>query len=246
MVIVVGVLRASARPLDQGKCMPEITKAQVDRSKLNNELSLPHRLRPNDFIGAMEDVYDFFYDVNTNLVEKGLQRLDDMIRPAALSGMLSDMITDSLAQKSRTLTSNLHHNGHPDLIVRDRYAGNSVKSGTDGVEIKATRKKGGAVDTHGARDQTFCVWVYNVDNDRAKPSHERRPLVFTEIYIAQVTVADFRNNARGELGTKTSTLHAEGVKVLREGWIYLDLPPKASGRRTTQSWRQPKITGSRH
>lgn len=219
--------------------MPQIPKAQVDRSKFNPALTLPYQLRVDDFALAMADVYDFFYDVNTNLVEKGLQRLDDMIRPAALSGMLSDMITDSLAQKSRTLTSNLHHNGHPDLIVRGRYSGDAVKAGHDGVEIKTTRKPGGAVDTHGARDQTLCVWVYGVDNDRSKPAHLRDPLMFREIYIADVTVGDFRSNPRGELGTRTATLHAEGVKVLRDGWVYLDVPNRVSARaRKSQPWRQ--------
>lgn len=218
--------------------MPEIAKAAVDRSKFNQDVQLPYQLRRDDFALAMDDVYDFFYDVNTNLVEKGLQRLDDMIRPAALSGMLSDMITDSLAQKSRTLTSNLHHNGHPDLIVRGRYSGDKVAAGEEGVEIKATRKSGGAVDTHGARNQTLCVWVYDVDNDRSKPAHERDPLVFREIYIAEVKVADFRSNARGELGTKTATLHADGVKILRGGWVYLDVPVKQSQRRKAQAWRQ--------
>ncbi len=89
-------------------------------------------LRLTDFVAAMEDVYDFFYDVNTNLTGKGLRRLEDMMRPANLSGTLSDMITDSLAQHSRALTPNLYHNGHPDLIVRDRYPNNSVQSGSEG------------------------------------------------------------------------------------------------------------------
>lgn len=222
--------------------MPAIIKAQVDRSKFNNALTLPYQLRVDDFALAMADVYDFFYDVNTNLVEKGLQRLDDMIRPAALSGMLSDMITDSLAQKSRVLTSNLFHNGHPDLIVRGRYANDAVEAGAEGVEIKSTRKSGGAVDTHGAREQTLCVWVYDVDNDRSKPAHQRAPLQIREIYIANVTKADFRSNARGELGTKTATLHADGVKVLREGWVYLDLPATVTARRRAQPWRQSQLT----
>lgn len=222
--------------------MPDIQKAQIDRSKFNTHLTLPYELRMADFELAMQDVYDFFFDVNTNLVGKGLQRLDDMIRPAALSGMLSDMITDSLAQKSRALTTNLHHNGHPDLIVRGRYPSDAVNAGEDGVEIKATRKGGGAVDTHGARDQTLCVWVYDVDNDRTKASHERAPLIFREIYIARVAVGDFRHNSRGELGTRTATLHAEGVRVLREGWVYLDIPSKVSERRKSQRWRQPTPT----
>jgi hypothetical protein len=100
---------------------------------------------------AMQDVYDFFYDVNSYLLNNSLQRLDEMLRPANLSGMLSDMIADALAKHSRTLTVNLYHNGHPDLLVRDRYPNNAVKAGEEGVEVKSTRKRGGAVDTHGAR-----------------------------------------------------------------------------------------------
>lgn len=45
---------------------------------------------------------------------------------------------------------------------------------------------------------------------------------FTEIYLAQVMTTDFRKNARGELGTRTATLHREGVLKLRENWIYKD------------------------
>lgn len=85
----------------------------------------------------MQDTYDFFYDVNSNLIAKGLTRLDDFLRPAIMSGVLSDMLT-----------------------------------------------------------------------------------AFSEVYLAPVTIDDFRRNARGELGTRTATLHKEGVKKLRENWIY--------------------------
>jgi hypothetical protein len=216
----------------------ELRRATVNDSAFNDSLSLPYALRKEDFQAAMRDVYDFFYDVNSFLHRRGLRRLDDMIRPASLSGMLSDMITDSLAKHSRALTVNLFHNGHPDLIVRDRYPANSVKSGTEGVEIKATRKRGGAVDTHGARDQILCVWVYEVDNDRSKPARERGPLIFREIYIGQVAVGDFRRNARGELGTRTATLDRAGIAKLRQRWVYLDNDGggRGSGQRT-DSWR---------
>jgi hypothetical protein len=39
----------------------------------------------------------FFFDVNTLLLAKGLHRMDDMLRPAAMSGMISDMLTASMA-----------------------------------------------------------------------------------------------------------------------------------------------------
>lgn len=196
-----------------------ISRNIVDGSRFNNEHSLPFELRLNDFEIAMQGIYDFFYDVNTHLTDKGLQRLDDMLRPAIMSGILSDMMTASLAKHSRTLTENQYHNGHPDLLVQGIYPENSVKSGTEGVEVKTTRKAGGAVDTHGARDQWMCVFVYRVDTE-SEPARNRAPMTFTEVYLGQVTLADFRKNPRGELGTKTATLHKDGIRRFRESWVY--------------------------
>lgn len=175
----------------------------------------------------MQDVYDFFFDVNTDLVAKSLERLDDMLRPAILSGLLSDMLTASLAKHSRTLAENRYFNGHPDLVVKGQYPGNSVKAGTQGIEIKTTRKPGGAVDTHGARNQWMCVFVYEVDN-ATEPAIDRRPLTFTEAYLGEVVLDDFRRNPRGELGTRTATLHADGIAKLRQGWVYRLRAPRST------------------
>ena len=65
----------------------------------------------------------------------------------------------------------------------------------------------------------MAVFVYNTDN-ATEPARERVPMTFIEIYLAQVVIADFRKNARGELGTRTATLHRQGVLKLRENWIY--------------------------
>ena len=99
------------------------------------------------------------------------------------------------------------------------YPDNKVQAGIEGIEIKTTRKVGGAVDTHGARNQWMCVFVYAVDN-ASQPAVNRRPMTFTEVYLGQVVVDDFRRNARGELGTRTATLHGEGIKKLRNNWVY--------------------------
>ena len=196
-----------------------ISRNRADPSKFNQNAGLPFELRLKDFELSMQDVYDFFYDVNAHLARKGLQRLDDMLRPAIMSGVLSDMLTASLAKHSRVLTENKYFNGHPDLIVQGVYADNAVKAGTDGIEIKTTRKSGGAVDTHGAREQWMCVFVYDTDTE-TEPARNRRPMTFTEVYLGSVTVEDFRKNPRGELGTRTATLHRDGIKKLRENWIY--------------------------
>ena len=196
-----------------------IVKNQPDLTKFNREANLPYELRVADFQLAMQDVYDFFFDVNTLLAHKGLQRLDDMLRPAIMSGLLSDMLTASLAKHSRTLVQNRYFNGHPDLVVQGRYPNDTVQSGTEGIEIKTTRKTGGAVDMHGARDQWLCVFVYDVDN-QIEPAIDRTPMTFTEVYLGQVAIADFRKNPRGELGTRTATLNREGIAKLRTLWVY--------------------------
>lgn len=193
----------------------------VDARKFNPAAIYPYDLREDDFRIAVQDVYDFYHDVNLLLTGKGLPRLDDMLRPAAMSGMIPDMLTASLAKHSRALVENQFHNGHPDLVLRGRYPHNSVQAGTEGIEVKSTRKPGGAVDTHGARDQWMCVFVYDVDS-KTEPANARTPMRFREVYLGQVLAAEFRSNQRGPLGTRTATLGKEGVRKLRSDWLYLD------------------------
>lgn len=192
----------------------------VNRDWFNPNIQLPYQLRLDDFALAMQDVYDFFFDVNTLFDERGLPRLEEVLRPANMSGTISDMMTASMARHSRSLCQNNFHNGHPDLIVRGRYQHDSIQAGEHGIEIKTTRKRGGAVDTHGARDQWLCVFVYEIDQV-TEPAAERRATRFREVYLAHVNVDDFRRNARGDLGTRTATLHREGVQKLRDQWVYL-------------------------
>jgi len=196
-------------------------KQIINTKSFNAKAQLPFELRLKDFEMAMQDLYDFFHDVNDLLLGKGLHRLDDMLRPAAMSGMISDMLTASMAKHSRALVENRHHNGHPDLVLQGKYPENRIASGTHGVEIKSTRKRGGAVDTHGARDQWMCVFVYTTDH-ATEPAAERAPMRFTEVYLGRVERSDFRRNSRGELGTRTATLGAAAMKKLRSNWIYLD------------------------
>lgn len=196
-----------------------VERSRPKRENFNQNAQLPYELRIQDFEIAMQDVYDLFFDLNSGLLEKGLERLDDFLRPAIMSGLISDLLTASLAKHARALAVNAYFNGHPDLVVKGVYPNDSVKAGSEGVEIKTTRKSGGAVDTHGARDQWMAVFVYDVDVV-SEPARDRRAMLFTEVYLGKVGIADFRKNVRGELGTRTATLHKEGILKLRTNWIY--------------------------
>ena len=206
--------------------MPTIRRQKVDRSAFNQDLKLPFQLRQEDFELAIQDVYDFFHDVNDNLVGKGIQRLEDLLdkRRATLSGLISDFITASMATHARSLTENTWPNGHPDLLVKGRYPNDGVQNGEEGVEVKSTTKRVGAVDIHGALYLLLCVFVYEIDT-KTQPARDRYPLTFTEIYLGYVTRADFRKNPRGELGTRTATLHRDGIARFRQSWLYLSKKP---------------------
>ena len=186
----------------------------------NEAAELPHALRLTDFGSAMTDVYDLMYDINSALLLRGLQRFDDMLRPAAMSGLFSDALTASVATHSRGLVPNRHFNGHPDLVPRGRYSHDTIAAG-EGVEIKATRG-GGAVDMNSVRTGWLCVFRYQVD-DTTEPAVQRAPTRFTEILLADLVTTDFRRNERGDRGTRTTSPNRTGISKLRANWVYRDL-----------------------
>jgi len=49
-----------------------IKKEHVRPGAFNGKAKLPYELRLKDFELAMQDVYDFFFDVNSFLTKKGL------------------------------------------------------------------------------------------------------------------------------------------------------------------------------
>jgi len=65
----------------------------------------------------------------------------------------------------------------------------------------------------------MCVSAYKVDTD-SEPAINRSPMTFTEVYLGKVMIDDFRKNPRGEHGTRTATLHKDGIKKLRDSGIY--------------------------
>ena len=195
-----------------------IKRAAVNKAFFNEQAHLPFQLRLDDFALAMRDVYDFFFDVNTLLLDRGLHRFDDMMRPAAMSGMISDMLTASMAKHSRSLVENRHFNGHPDLIVQGRYKNNSVipnRRSRDQEHRKEGRRR-----RHARRARPMDVRLRLRDRPRNGAAAERESMRFVEVYLAAVLEADFRKNPRGELGTRTATLDRDGIQKLRKNWIY--------------------------
>ena len=195
-----------------------LTRALPEPSAFNAASLLPYQLRRADFELAMQDVYDLLFDLNTALLTRSLPRIEETVRPAILSGILSDTVSASLARHSRALVLNTFHNGHPDLIPQGKFAANAVQSGGDGIEVKTTKGRGG-VDAHGARPGWFCLFRYATDVT-TEPATDRRPSQFTEVLLANLELSDFRSNDRAILGTRTSSPNAAGLAKLRSNWVY--------------------------
>ncbi len=83
------------------------------RENFNSHAQLPFQLRLEDFEIAMQDVCDLFFDVNSGLLEKGLERFDDFLRPAIMSGpLVSDLLCAGTAKTLPTYENKALHARH--------------------------------------------------------------------------------------------------------------------------------------
>ncbi len=108
------------------------------RDEFFNPLAfLPYELPVSAVKATLEETHRFVYLLNKMLSRQTGIRIEDTLMPATFSGMLSEFIVRQLDRHCTTLTRNLYHNGHPDLIPAGFYPGNAVQYGHEGVEIKA-------------------------------------------------------------------------------------------------------------
>jgi hypothetical protein len=196
-------------------------KARVSRDGFNTSLALPYALRPDVFAIAMEDIYELLHNLNTGLIERGLLPFENSVRGAVYSGMLSDLLTEAIANHASGLVKNEANNGHPDLLPAGRYTGDAIPSAEEGVEVKVTKNPSGAVDMHSDRPAFYCIFRYEADYE-SEPVVDREPTRFTDVWLARLDAEDFRKNDRGPRGTRTATTHREGLQKLRERWLYRD------------------------
>jgi len=182
---------------------------------------LPYSLKTRHFKQAITDLYEFFQAINSVLARDiGLDWHEHLFRPAAVSNIVSDFMQAALARHSPALVMNRFHNGHPDLIPSNTYENDSIKAGSEGLEIKATKRS--VADTHGARDGWICQFNYWVDH-RTTVRDKRHPTIITRVFVAKIDKSAFRRNPRmTPIGTHTSTLNRDGLAQLRGGVIYKD------------------------
>jgi hypothetical protein len=208
--------------------MPPVSRfteqAPTNSEGLKTGGELPYNLRPQDVLRMVEDLHDLLHEVNSMMVEKGFDRMEELLDPAGFSGFISRSIVDRLDRLSRALVKNTYHNGYPDLLPRGVYPGDSVQHGTEGgLEVKASRSQS-SWQSHGPRAGWFCVVQFDIDEDEKKALRDREPTKILAVMIGELAEDDWSwQPARaGRIRSGTASVKPSGTAKLRTSAIWVD------------------------
>lgn len=171
----------------------------------------------------MVDFTEFLRTVDSELVRKGMARLEEMLMPANFSSMVGEFICSNLPKHCSTIAKNAYHNGHPDLLPAGKYPENAAQHvGSDGIEVKASRYMKGW-QGHNPEDVWLMVFVFQggrpTDVRTAKSPTKFR---FLAVYGALLKKADWQFAGRSATSrrTITATVLPSGFEKMAGNWIY--------------------------
>lgn len=168
----------------------------------------------------MAEAYQFFHKVNGFLLRSGYKRLEDFMPGNAFSGLVSEVLVQTIPKYCRRLTKNLRVGGHPDLIPRGHYQGNSILQGDEGIDVKSSKQSGG---WQGHNPEAGWVTVFRFIVDATtEPVEKRKPFEFVEVLAGRLARRDWSFSGRGETSRRTITasMKRDAVERLRANWIY--------------------------
>ncbi len=208
---------------------------------------LPYHLDTRDVLRLVEDLHRLLHDLNTQLDQRGYEPMERLLDSAGFSGLLSRATADRIARQSRALVLNTYHNGYPDLLPRDTYAGDSVQHGTlGGLEVKASRYESGW-QAHGRRAGWFCIVQFHIDLDEAVALRSREPTRVRGVYVAELLEDDWswQPAGAGRIRSGTASVKPSGMEKLRSGAVWVDPDYDQAHRAKLESLRVNLFDGSR-
>lgn len=200
----------------------------------NFAAQLPYGLTVTEVKAAINAAYDLLHDLNVFLVSRGYSRLEDLLLGNAFAGFLSEVLVKSLADHSSALVRNTYVGGYPDLILPGVYPDNAVLKATEGIEVKASKQRGGW-QGHNPEEGWIMVFRYTIDTETI-PIEDREPTEVVEVLAARLEMSDWSFSGRSETSRRTITasINRYGMQKLRANPIYRH-PAYAVGRRGTCS-----------
>ncbi len=196
-----------------------IPKAEFVEEYFNEKAKLPHGLKPVDVKQAINDTYQFLFEVNNFLVQRDLPRLEDLLLGNSLSGLVSEILVKNIAKNSQTLVRNEKVGGHPDLIPKGKYPNNEVLRG-EGIEVKSSKQRGGW-QGHNPEECWLMVFRYSL-GEKKDPPHKMKPIEFVQVLSAKLSRGDWSFSGRSDESRRTITasITSSGMDKLRSNPIY--------------------------
>ena len=206
------------RGLEELACTP----AAVNEVDFNPNCVIPYGCTVNDIMQGMVDFSEFLGFLNRQLYRRNLSRLESMLMPANFSSLVGEFMHTAITKYCNTLVKNAYHNGHPDLIPKGIYTGDSVLHGSHGIEIKGSRNRSGW-QKHNAENVWLMVFVFDSNTQRDQSlGIEPKPFRFVKVLGAQFSCADWSESGRSStsLRTPTASVLKSGYTKMAQNWIY--------------------------
>ncbi|AHG00729.1 hypothetical protein HALLA_05795 [Halostagnicola larsenii XH-48] len=197
----------------------------VEERHINRDANLPYGIDVQNVVDAVEDLYDYWYEVN----EWHLNHPDDYGRyheqfraNNAIGGFISHRITVRLAEQYPALFVNRMDDGYPDLLYDgtdyewpDNYSVKDEEGEGPGLEVKASR--GNTFYAHHNVEEWLLGVHYRI-NARSESLTETTPapddvppIEITQVLCASMDHDDWTyRDASGSNRTNTSDLKAKG------------------------------------
>ncbi len=202
-----------------------IQRPHAEKQDANFAPALPYGMDAVGVVAAINDLYAYLHALNSASIQYGYDRLEDIMQPAAFSGLISEIMVRSLATFMQNripgLARNLYPNGHPDLIPRAMYPGDAVQNGDEGIEIKAARNPT-SIQAHNTGEGWYAVVEFSCDIETT-PTYEREPTIIRRVRVAHLLHEDwsFSGRAATSRRTPTASITKIGRAKLDAGAVYL-------------------------
>jgi hypothetical protein len=200
------------------------TPIPIRRDRFNPRAVIPYGLDINAIYQAMVEFTNFLGFINTQLNSKGIPRFESMLMPANFSSIVGEFVIATIPKYCKTLSKNGYHNGHPDLLPKGLYPGNSVQHEREGIEVKASRYLRGW-QGHNAEDCWLMVLCFTASrgSDVAK-GIPPQPFAFKRVYLGKLFKSDwvFSGRKEGSRRTITASVTQSGYEKMVRNWIYSD------------------------
>lgn len=128
----------------------------------------------------------------------------------------------AIPKHCKTVSRNKYHNGHPDIVPKGRYPGDSILHGSEGIEIKGSRHTSG---WQGHNPENVWLLVFCFDSNTSRDvglGVEPRPFRFVKVVGARLTKDDWQFSGRSETSRRTITASVKrsGYKKMEANWVY--------------------------